>query len=96
MSLPIQFNYGQKDCTGDVANRWFLLLRSQTKKVKTLIDGTYFGNGVVLSKDESFVLMTETTKYRVLRYWLKGEKAGQTEVFADNLPGFPNGISITR
>ncbi len=66
----------------------------QTKKVETLIDGTYFGNGVVLSKDESFVLMTETTKYRVLRYWLKGEKAGKTEVFIDNLAGFPNGISI--
>jgi sugar lactone lactonase YvrE len=66
----------------------------QTKKLETLIDGTYFGNGVVLSKDESFVLMTETTKYRVLRYWLKGEKAGQTDVFIDNLPGFPNGISI--
>lgn len=65
-----------------------------TKKLTTLIDGTYFGNGVVLSKDESFVLVTETTKYRVLRYWLKGEKAGQTEVFMDNLPGFPNGISI--
>lgn len=66
----------------------------KTKKVETLIDGTYFGNGVVLSKDESFVLMTETTKYRVLRYWLKGDKAGQTDIFIDNLPGFPNGISM--
>ncbi len=65
-----------------------------TKKVTTLIDGTYFGNGVVLSKDESYLLMTETTKYRILRYWLKGEKAGTSEVFMDNLPGFPNGISI--
>lgn len=64
------------------------------KTVETLIDGTYFGNGVVLSKDETYVLMTETTKYRILRYWLKGDKAGQTDVFLDNLPGFPNGISI--
>jgi sugar lactone lactonase YvrE len=64
------------------------------KKVETLIDGTYFGNGVVLSKDESYVLMVETTKYRILRYWLKGDKAGQTDAFIDNLPGFPNGISI--
>ena len=64
------------------------------KTVETLIDGTYFGNGVVLSKDETFVLMTETTKYRILRYWLKGDKAGQTDIFMDNLPGFPNGISI--
>lgn len=65
-----------------------------TGKVETLLDGTYFGNGVVLSKDESYLLMTETEKYRILRYWLKGERKGNTDVFMDNLPGFPNGISI--
>lgn len=65
-----------------------------TGKVKTLIAGTYFGNGVVVAKDEQYLLMTETIKYRVLKYWLKGTKAGTTEVFADNLPGFPNGISV--
>lgn len=63
-------------------------------KIKTLIDGTYFGNGVVLSQDESYVLVVETTRYRILRYWLKGDKAGQTDIFVDDLPGFPNGISI--
>jgi sugar lactone lactonase YvrE len=72
----------------------FYCYNPQTKKVSTLIDGTYFGNGVVLSKDESHVLMVETAKYRVLRYWLKGSKTGQTDTFIDNLPGFPNGISI--
>lgn len=66
----------------------------ETKTVETLMKGTYFGNGVVLSKDESYLLMVETTRYRVLRYWLKGDKAGQYETFIDNLPGFPNGISI--
>lgn len=64
-----------------------------SKQVKTLIDGTYFGNGIVLSQDETFLLITETTKYRVLKYWLKGEKEGESEVIVDNLPGFPNGIS---
>jgi len=66
----------------------------KTNHVKTLIQGTFFGNGVVLSQDERFVLMVETSRYRVLRYWLKGDKTGQTEIFMDNLPGFPNGISI--
>ena len=65
-----------------------------TKTVKTLINGTYFGNGVVLSKDENYVLVVETSKYRILRYWLKGKITGQTDIFMDNLPGFPNGISI--
>ena len=66
----------------------------ETKEIKTLIEGTYFGNGVVISKDQDYLLMVETTKYRVLKYWLSGAKAGQTEIFIDNLPGFPNGISI--
>ena len=61
----------------------------ESKKVRTLIRGTYFGNGVVLSKDESHLLMVETAKYRVLRFWLEGDKAGQTDTFIDNLPGFP-------
>ncbi len=65
-----------------------------TKKITMLINGTYFGNGVVISKDESHLLMVETSKYRILRYWLHGEKKGQTEIFMDNLPGFPNGMSI--
>jgi sugar lactone lactonase YvrE len=65
-----------------------------TQQVTTLIDGTFFGNGVVLSQQEDFLLMTETTRYRILRYWLKGAQKGKTEVFKENLPGFPNGISI--
>ena len=65
-----------------------------TKKVATLINGTFFGNGVVLSKDEDYVLMVETAKYRILRYWLKGNKKGTIDTFIDNLTGFPNGISI--
>ncbi|WP_281615004.1 SMP-30/gluconolactonase/LRE family protein [Flammeovirga sp. SubArs3] len=68
----------------------------ETEEVTTLIDGTFFGNGVVLSQNEDFLLMTETTKYRVLRYWLKGDKKGSTEVLMENLPGFPNGISIRK
>lgn len=66
----------------------------ETEEVKTLIEGTYFGNGVVISKDQDYLLMVETTKYRVVKYWLSGTKAGQTEIFIDNLQGFPNGISI--
>ncbi len=65
-----------------------------TKEVKTLIDGAYFGNGVVVSTGQDYILMVETTKYRVLKYWLSGEKTGKTEIFIKNLPGFPNGISI--
>lgn len=65
----------------------------KTKQVKTLIDSSFFGNGVAVSKNDDFVLMVDLTKYRILRYWLKGDKKGQTEVFINNLPGLPNGIA---
>jgi sugar lactone lactonase YvrE len=65
----------------------------KTDQVKTLIDTTFFGNGVAVSKNDDFVLMVDLTKYRIVRYWLKGEKMGQTEIFIDNLPGLPNGIA---
>ena len=64
-----------------------------TKEIKTLIDGTYFGNGVAVSQDGSFVLLVDLARYQVRRHWLKGEKAGSTDIFIDNLPGLPNGIS---
>jgi sugar lactone lactonase YvrE len=71
----------------------FIDIIQTPKKVKTLIDGSFFGNGVAVSKNDDFVLMVDLTKYRILRYWLKGEKQGQTDIFIDNLPGLPNGIA---
>ncbi|OFY51029.1 MAG: hypothetical protein A2W85_05335 [Bacteroidetes bacterium GWF2_41_31] len=65
----------------------------KTNEVKTLIDSSFFGNGVAVSQNDEFVLMVDLTKYRVVKYWLKGDKKGQTEIFLENLPGFPNGIS---
>lgn len=58
-----------------------------------LLDGLQFANGVALAPDESFVLVDETTAYRIARLWLTGPKAGQRDLFADNLPGFPDNLS---
>lgn len=63
------------------------------KTVQTLIDSSFFGNGVAVAQDDAFVLMVDLAKYRVLRYWLKGTKKGSIDVFIENLPGLPNGIS---
>jgi len=65
----------------------------ETKKVKTLIEGSFFANRVAVSQNDDFVLLVELTKYRVLKYWLKGAQEGQITVFNDNHPGPPNGIS---
>ncbi len=53
----------------------------------------YFANGVALSVDESFILVNEMWKYRVIRYWLKGPMKGKSEPFIENLPGLPDNIT---
>ncbi|MEM6629849.1 MAG: SMP-30/gluconolactonase/LRE family protein [Bacteroidota bacterium] len=58
-----------------------------------LLGDLYFANGVAVSPDQRSVLVVETTKYRIQRYWLKGPKAGTAEIFVENLPGFPDGVS---
>ena len=45
------------------------------------------------SKDENFLLINETYRFCIHRYWLKGEKAGTHEVFIENLPGYPDNIT---
>lgn len=64
-------------------------------RVTVLLGGLQFANGVAVSGDDAYVLVTETGSYRVLRYWLTGDQAGQSDVFIDNLPGFPDGISYS-
>ncbi|GBF92278.1 strictosidine synthase [Raphidocelis subcapitata] len=64
-----------------------------TRETVVLTKGFYYGNGVALSKDGSFLLMVETNRIRVHRYWIKGPKAGTSEVVIDRLPGVPDGVS---
>ncbi len=74
----------------------FMSYDPATGQVKVLLKNLYFANGVALSRQEDFVLVNETYRYRIVRYWLKGSKAGTHEVFIDNLPGFPDNISSNR
>ena len=71
----------------------FIVYDPSTNEAEVLLKDLYFPNGVALSSSEEFVLINETWRYRILRYWLKGQHAGQKEVFVDNLPGFPDGVS---
>ncbi|MGQ9693205.1 MAG: SMP-30/gluconolactonase/LRE family protein [Thermodesulfobacteriota bacterium] len=74
----------------------FLSYTPKTGQVKVLLKNLYFANGVALSAHEEFVLVNETYRYRIIRYWLKGPKAGSHEIFIDNLPGFPDNVSSNR
>lgn len=59
-----------------------------------LLDSLFFANGVALSKDEDYLVVCETFKFRCLKYWLKGESKEQTEIFVENLPGGPDNIKL--
>jgi sugar lactone lactonase YvrE len=81
----------------------------RTKTTRTILSHLCFANGVAISPDQSFVLVVETGEYRVHRVWLNqgptevvgtqnpdgigGPRYGRSEIFIDNLPGFPDGIS---
>ena len=74
----------------------FLSYDPATGEVKILLKDLYFANGVALSPDEDFVLINETYRYRITRYWLMGPDSGTHEIFIDNLPGFPDNISVNQ
>ena len=81
----------------------------KTKLTKIILSNLCFANGVAVSPDQSFVLVVETGKYRVHRVWLNqaptervsvqsrnrphDPKYGRSDIFIDNLPGFPDGLS---
>jgi sugar lactone lactonase YvrE len=76
----------------------------RAKTTRTILSHLAFANGVAVSPDQSFVLVVETGKYRVHRVSLNRQTTAQkdsqfagesrhSEIFIDNLPGFPDGIS---
>lgn len=65
----------------------------KTKQNTILIGNLTFANGVKLADDESFILINDLNKNRVLRYYLKGPNKGKHDVFIDGLPGMPDNLS---
>lgn len=63
-----------------------------TKKNEVLMKNLAFANGIKLSDDESFLIVAETLSCRIMKYHLKGPKAGQQEIFLEGLPGMPDNI----
>ena len=91
-----KFHYGQhvRDALEHGANGRLLQYNVATKQTRVLMSGLHFPNGVAVGPGDEYVLVNETEEYRIVRYWLKGEKAGTHDVFIDNLPGFPDNLSF--
>lgn len=71
-----------------------LLRRDPGGAVEVVADGLQFPNGVALAGDESFLLFVETGSYRLSKLWLTGDRAGRIDLLQDNLPGFPDNMSV--
>jgi sugar lactone lactonase YvrE len=90
-----KFGYGNHmaDIMEGRGNGRLLRYDPTTKKTETLLGDLCFANGVAVAADDSYVLVNETGRYRIRRYWLTGAKAGSADTFYENLPGFPDGVS---
>jgi sugar lactone lactonase YvrE len=68
-----------------------LLRRDPDGRVDVLLDDLQFANGVLRTPDA--VVVAETGCYRLTRLWLTGARAGQRDIFAQNLPGSPDNLA---
>ena len=79
---------------GAHARVWQFDLAKQT--VRLVAQSYTFADGILIEpkagSTEESVLITETTKSRILRLNIAGAKAGTDEVLWENLPGLPDGL----
>lgn len=83
-------NFIQLVFSSDDSGR-LLKYNPHTKETTVLMRNIQFPNGVSLSKDGTFFVFCEGVIGRLQKYWLKGEKAGTSEVLAV-LPGYPDNV----
>jgi sugar lactone lactonase YvrE len=70
-----------------------LLRLDPSGEVEVVLEGLAFANGVALAADESYVAVAETAGRTVVRHWLTGPRAGERDLLADDLPGYPDNIA---
>lgn len=61
-----------------------------------LLDDLNYANGIAISEDNSYLVIAETSNYRILKHWLTGPLEGKTVVLLDNLPGFPDNLKTGK
>lgn len=67
----------------------------QTRAVTLIADKLYFANGITLGPGDAYLVVTETSSYRLRRIWLTGDRRGDVETLVDNLPGFPDNVRFS-
>ncbi|TGN21064.1 SMP-30/gluconolactonase/LRE family protein [Leptospira idonii] len=71
---------------------WFYDRKKGT--ISLALSGFTFVDGILLeeNRSEESVVITETTKFRILRAYLSGKNQGKFEVLFENLPGLADGL----
>jgi len=62
-------------------------------KLTVLVDKLWFANGVALSPEEDFILVCDLLRSKIMKVWLKSDKAGKVETFIEGLPGTPDNLT---
>lgn len=70
-----------------------VFLKRGTKEPKVLLDNLWFSNGIALSPDEDFLVVSDLLRNRILKYWIATDKKGTWEVLAAGLPGGVDNIT---
>jgi sugar lactone lactonase YvrE len=65
----------------------------RAKETREVLRDLYFANGVALDPSGEFVLVNETSRYRVRKLFIAGPRKGEHEIVIENLPGFPDNLS---
>ncbi|KAF8687695.1 hypothetical protein HU200_042619 [Digitaria exilis] len=76
--------------TGDSTGR-VMRYDPRTNHVTVLLSNVMYPNGVAISADRTHLVVALTGPCKLLRYWLRGPMAGESEVFID-LPGYPDNV----
>jgi len=61
---------------------------------KVIMDEISFANGIALAPNEEYFIVAETGDFKLWKYWLKGDKRGQKEIFVQT-PGYPDNIKLS-
>jgi sugar lactone lactonase YvrE len=65
----------------------------QTDQVEILATGLRFANGISVSADESYLVVSETFGPKIWKYYLKGDQANQAKVLVEKMMGYPDGVT---
>lgn len=71
-----------------------LAYHPETDETTVDLEDLGFANGVAPGPAGNSLLITESSRYRITRYWIEGDRRGESETFAENLVGYPDNIDV--